>query len=447
LSLKHMLMPLVAEAITSPRLQQWRRSWREWRRRLSARGHQATFYFRADDPYSWLMLQVLPELREHFRMEITPRVMLYLDDNLYPAPEMLEKLAIVDAQRLAAIQELEFPQHTTAPDADAAFLVTRILLKHEQDPAFWNIAHWLCQALWRGESDRLEELAGEYGTVGADQARLDLEARRDSFIKEGHYLTGNLHYEGEWYWSVERLDHLVHRLMDVAAAKTRPGRNFARAKRAGLTRAPETVRGKKLSLFFSFRSPYSYIALERSFRFADYYQLELDIRPVLPMVMRGLAVPAPKRFYILRDAAREARLYDVPFGRVCDPVGPGVERCMAIWPFAEKEGRLRQWLMAAATGIWSRGINVATDKGLKQVCQDAGLDWNRARRWLDDDGWKERAETNRAEMMAAGSWGVPGFQLEDSIVWGQDRFGVLEKLLLAPVAKSKQPEEDSEEKE
>jgi 2-hydroxychromene-2-carboxylate isomerase len=148
------------------------------------------------------------------------------------------------------------------------------------------------------------------------------------------------------------------------------------------------------------------------------------------MVMRGLAVPPAKRFYILRDAAREAHLNGVPFGRICDPVGSGVERCMALWPFAEKEGRLRAWLLTAGEHIWSRGRDMASDRGLRAACEAAGLDWNRARRWLDDDDWRTRAEGNRAAMMAAGSWGVPTFRLdEEHTIWGQDRFGMLETLL------------------
>ena len=53
---------------------------------------------------------------------------------------------------------------------------------------------------------------------------------------------------------------------------------------------------------------------------------------VLPMVMRGLPVPRPKRLYIVHDAAREARLHSTPFGRFNDPVGRPTERGLAIIP-------------------------------------------------------------------------------------------------------------------
>ena len=432
MSLRQRLMPLVAKLITSERLQQWRRAFRESRRKLQRRPHQAVFYFRIDDPYSVLMAQVLPRFARHFGITITPRVMLYLDQQMYPAADMLEELAPRDATQLARLHDLDFPQHWQLPPREVSLAATRCLLKHEGDERFWSLAAALADALWRNDHDKLEDLLTEHGQMPADRAQLALEARRDQFLKDGHYLTGTLHYEGEWYWSVERLDHLAHRLNDLGLVGSADWPlPYGRAKRARLKDVPEGLKGKPLVLFFSFRSPYSYLALARTYAMADHYGLNLKIRPVLPMVMRGLSVPKAKRFYILKDAAREARLHKVPFGKVCDPVGAGVERCMAIWPFAEKEGRLREWLRAAATGIWSQGINAATDNGLKFLVENAGLDWNRARRWLDDDSWRDRAEDNRNAMMAAGSWGVPSFLTEKTMVWGQDRFAVIEQCLLA----------------
>ena len=55
--------------------------------------------------------------------------------------------------------------------------------------------------------------------------------------------------------------------------------------------------------------------------------------------------------------------------------------------------------------------------------------WNRARRWLDDDQWQRDAEANREAMVAAGSWGVPSFRVNGRLVWGQDRFALIEQTL------------------
>ncbi|WP_101674706.1 DsbA family protein [Alloalcanivorax mobilis] len=428
MSLKHALMPFAAGLITSPARQRWRHRLADWRRRLAGRPRQATFYFRLDDPYSWLLAQALPAFSNHFALAIRPRVLLYLDRQMYPEPEMLEQLAIEDAARLARFHGLRFPGHAQRPDPRACLAATRCLLRHEGDERFWSLAHALAGALWEGDHERLANLIAEHGQQPEDQARLALEARRDQFIEDGHYLSATLHYQGEWYWSLERLDHLARQLEHQGLGGGAWPLDYGAAKRPRLDRPPAAP-GTRLVLYFSFRSPYSYLALQRACALADHYRVALEFRPVLPMVMRGLAVPRAKRFYILTDAAREARLHGVPFGRVCDPVGRGVERCMALWPFAEKEGRLREWLLAAATGIWSQGVDAASDAGLKRLAENAGLDWNRARRWLDDDQWRQLAQANRDAMMAAGSWGVPTFQIGDTALWGQDRLALVEQAL------------------
>ena len=184
--------------------------------------------------------------------------------------------------------------------------------------------------------------------------------------------------------------------------------------------------------FFSFRSPYSYLAVERAFAFADRLGLELKIRPVLPMVMRGLKVPRAKRIYFLQDAGREAERNGVPFGRVCDPLGIGVERCMAGYLFAREAGTAREFVRAAATMIWSEGVDVATDAGLDAVVERAGMTPHRdaffeavasAERETE---WRAMAEANQTELFAQGAWGVPVFRIGDLTVWGQDRFDLLE---------------------
>ncbi|MEO1901616.1 MAG: DsbA family protein [Alcanivorax sp.] len=433
MSLQRRLMPYLARLLTSPGRERWRRRLLEARRRLRRRPHEATFYFRLDDPYSLLMAQALPAFGEHFGLRITPRVMLYLDGNLYPDPDRLRALAPRDAAALAELHGLTFPEHATPPDPALSLAATRCLLKHEGDERFWSLAHALGQALWSGDQERLTALARDHGQQPEDQARLALEARRDQFLGDGHYLTGTLHYQGEWYWSLERLDHLARRLEALGLGGGPWPLDYGAAKRARLDR-PRPPEGTRLAFYFSFRSPYSYLALERAFALADHYGVTLEVRPVLPMVMRGLTVPRAKRLYIVTDAAREARLHGVPFGKICDPVGVGVERCMALWPFAEKEGRLREWLLSAARGIWSQGVDVAGDAGLAKLARDAGLDWNRARRWLGDDQWRQRAEANRQAMLDAGSWGVPTFQTGDALVWGQDRFALVERALTPPLS-------------
>jgi 2-hydroxychromene-2-carboxylate isomerase len=432
LNLKNALMPYVARILTSQRLNRWREQLLTARRRLQGKPQEAVFYFRMDDPYSWLLAQQLASLSRETGLRIRPRTMLHLPMDMYPEPELYKHYSIRDAEWMAQLHGLQFTPSAPPTHSDA-FAASRILLAHEDDPGYLSLAQTLCRHLWGGDIDAIHVLGTHTDVMAEKEARKVLEARRDSFLDDGHYLTGTLHYDGTWYWGPDRLDHLRERLAREKKDSLPASALAWRQIRLGRPARGRGTQGEPLEFFFSFRSPYSYIALERVLNITRHYQLNLKVRPVLPMVMRGLAVPATKRLYILKDAAREAARAGVPFGKICDPVGPGVERCMALWPLAEREKKLNRFLLTASRAIWSQGVDVATDAGLKRVVTAAGLNWADAKAVLQDNAWVKQAALNRDDMVAAGCWGVPSFRLRGVTVWGQDRLPVIEKLLLEEI--------------
>lgn len=430
MSLKSTMMPLMAQLLTSQRLERLRERLTLLAGRVRSQPREAVFYFRVDDPYSWLLAQQLSQLSRDTGLRIRSRTMLQLPTEMYPQPELHKQYSIRDAALAAQLHNLKFVA-TNTPSHSDAFAASRILLAHENDPGYLSLAQTLCRHLWSGDIDAIHALGTRTDVMAEKEARKELEQRRDNFLKEGHYLTGTLNYGGSWYWGPDRLDHLRERLVRERGEKW--SESALEWRRLRLTRPPRGTQGEVLEFFFSFRSPYSYLALERALKLSKHYQLDLKIRPVLPMVMRGLAVPKAKRMYIVRDAAREARRAGVPFGKIFDPVGAGVERCMAIWPLAEREKKLARFVTEAGRAIWSEGINVASDAGLKKVVEAAGLQWSSAQLALKDSSWAEQASHNRDDMMAAGSWGVPTFRLRGVTVWGQDRLPIIEKLLLEEI--------------
>jgi len=135
--------------------------------------------------------------------------------------------------------------------------------------------------------------------------------------------------------------------------------------------------------------------------------------------------------YIAFDASREARRKGVPFGNACDPVGPGVERCLAVLHYARSEKKERDFLLAASEGIWARAIDVATDEGMRAVSEEAGLFWPDVKDAMGDDAWRAGAAANRDRLEEAGLWGVPGFLFADIAMWGQDRDWLLARQIEA----------------
>lgn len=176
-----------------------------------------------------------------------------------------------------------------------------------------------------------------------------------------------------------------------------------------------------VDFFFSFRSPYSYLAAPRVFALGEHALVELAYRGVIPMVMRGQPVPRAKRIHTLRDAKREATRLGMPFGPVHDPVGPGALRCLAIGEHARDVGLERQFVLVASRAIWSKAADVARDRPLRRICEEAGLQWEACQDAFDDPRLRARFEESTDALLALGHWGVPVLSFDGQLFWGQDR--------------------------
>lgn len=184
-----------------------------------------------------------------------------------------------------------------------------------------------------------------------------------------------------------------------------------------------------VDFFFSFRSPYSYLAGPRAFALADHFPIKVRFRGVIPMAMRGQSVPRAKQLHTLRDTKREAIRLGMPFGPVHDPIGEGAMRCLLIAEHAVDVGREREFVLEASRAIWSQARDVSRDGPLREVCERAGLGWPGCAAALDDPGLRARVEENTAVLLDLGHWGVPVFALDGELFWGQDRIEDLAAVL------------------
>jgi 2-hydroxychromene-2-carboxylate isomerase len=187
--------------------------------------------------------------------------------------------------------------------------------------------------------------------------------------------------------------------------------------------------GSRVEFFFSFRSPYSYLAGPRAFALGERFDIELAFRGVIPMVMRGQSVPREKGLHTLRDVDREARRLGMPFGRIHDPLGQGAMRCLVVSEHAVDAGREREFVLAASRAIWGEAVDVSLDAGLRPICEQAGLSWPDCRASLEDPAMLARVEANTAALGELGHWGVPVFLFAGELFWGQDRIEDLEVAL------------------
>ena len=216
---------------------------------------------------------------------------------------------------------------------------------------------------------------GAHGFESQGDVGPELNASYTELRKRGFYQAASWSWDGEWYAGVDRVPYLEAALAR-ATGESPPPVLAHRAEPPAPARLTGVAERPVVDFWFSFRSPYSYLALGPVAELAARWPIDLRLRPVLPMVTRGLAVPAQKRMYIVRDAKREADRRGVPFGHICDPLGKGVEHAMAIAKHAIDAGRGLDFLASAARGTWSEALDLASYVDLRAVVERAGLDWD-----------------------------------------------------------------------
>lgn len=403
-----------------------RRFLAEWRRRLTFKPHVMQVFLQLDDPYSYLLSYYLAEVAKQYRVELRFYLSQALRSEFMPEPGMLAEYALADCKLLAAEFGLPFLDKGTTPVVEHRRVLLDFLAEEQVEPDFADTFTQALSTYWRGDTEGASRIISRPETERPDTSVL-IGQNQLLLRKLGHYNSAMMLYGGEWYWGVDRLPYLLRRLDGLGA--NRGGERsemLAALAQATQLQLPAAVprmaeRLPPLQMFHTFRSPYSYIALKRAMNIAEAFGLILQIRPVLPLVMRGLPVPKQKLRYIVSDANREAERVGVPFGRIADSVGPGVERCMAVFEYAREQGREREFVLAAGTGIFAAAIDVSTDEGMREVTERAGLFWPEVVKAMNDDSWKVAADENLAALNEAGLWGVPSFVIGNVVMWGQDR--------------------------
>jgi len=410
---------VLAEAMLGDGARRASRSFHKIGRTLRRAPRTIRYYHRVDDPRSWLLATLLGPFVDAYGLAIEVEVVPEPAAEVDPEPQLRAKFDVIDTRRLAASFGVAFPEPGSEPVAARTRLANSLALAPRPGREKLERIAKISELLLAGNGTALARMADETGTTRGQDLRPALEAAYTRLRKHGHYTSAVVEYEGELYAGVERLAHLERRLVGEGLEDRQLSPTLA------LPAACPSAEPIDVEVFFSYRSPYSYLGVERAHAIASDYALRLVLRPVLPMVMRGLAVPTHKRRYIVRDAKREADAHGIAFGRIKDPIGPGVERSLALHVHAEREGKALEFARAAMAAVWSQGVDLATDEGLASVAKSVGFDAAFVTAALADESWRDVVEGHREAMYEAGLWGVPTFRIGEFATWGQDRLPLI----------------------
>ena len=427
--MKAALGTLVASLVSSAALRDLRRLLASRRRRLGGRSAEVHYFHQVDDPYSHLLVQLLPALQARYRIELHVHLVPAPDDSAAPDRARLQAWSRRDAQLLAEQAGLDFADAGAQPEPARQRQAEGLLAAALQAGRFLELAPLIGRWLWQ-QAEAPHDLQPLPASVVGEL----LAAGATRRTRLGHYLGGTLYFESEWFWGLDRLDFLQARLQEAGLNRGTDVSSLARLPQVSCQRRPQNGQRPRLYFYASLRSPYTYLVAARVRRLADHYGAELVLRPLLPMAMRGLPVPLEKRLYILRDNKRIAEHFGLPFGKVADPLGRPTERGLALVFRALQESPQRGVALFESflQGVWAEGIDAGSSAGLLRIARRAGFDQAFVEAALADDSWRASAERHRQELLDMGLWGVPSFRVEQGPgYWGQDRLWLVERELIA----------------
>jgi len=193
-------------------------------------------------------------------------------------------------------------------------------------------------------------------------------------------------------------------------------------------------------LFFSFRSPYSYLAIGRYRSMMEEWDVDIALRPVYP-----LAIREPDFFernhpnwlrYTFTDMFRVAQYHGIPFGpprpdpivqnvmtRQISEEQPYIFRMTRLGQVAARRGKGLAFAHEAGRLIWGGAENWHEGDHLAGAAQRAGLDLAEldAEAVSDAEALDSEIHANQAALEAGGHWGVPTLIFDNEAFFGQDR--------------------------
>ena len=201
-----------------------------------------------------------------------------------------------------------------------------------------------------------------------------------------------------------------------------------------------------IDVFWSFRSPYSYLATPRLVELEKRYELVVHVRPVLPIAVRidGFFDRVNPLWppYLFRDCLRIAQSLDLPFSWPRpDPIvqefpsrkiaaeQPYIYRLTRLGTLAAERGaglrfiREISHVIFGGTVAWHEGTHLA-DAAARAGCDLAEMDAVVAKP-AEAARLDAVIAENQAALEKAGHWGVPTMVFQGEPFFGQDRLDLL----------------------
>lgn len=193
-------------------------------------------------------------------------------------------------------------------------------------------------------------------------------------------------------------------------------------------------------VYFSYRSPYSYLAAARYVQMTQDYDLTINLRVVWPIAVRdpGFFERENPQWlsYLMKDIVRVAEFTGQPLSppkpdpivqnmatREIAAAQPLIGRISHLGVVAQRRGAGLAFAKAVSTMVWGGTADWNSEENLSKAADQAGLALADLQAEVDADmpGIEAEIKANQVALEKAGHWGVPTFVFEGEPFFGQDR--------------------------
>ena len=207
----------------------------------------------------------------------------------------------------------------------------------------------------------------------------------------------------------------------------------------------------KIDLYFSYRSPYSYLILPRMLRLKEKYNIEINFKVVYPIAIRMPEWFEGKNFFTIFffkmiDMRLQAKKLGIPFTSKLkpDPIRqnimtgkisshqPYIFEICHLGQMAQMKGVGMEFAFEVSSLIFGGVENWNTDENLSEAAKKVGLDLNQLKESVrvHEEEIIGQIKQNQVDQLNAGHHGVPLTVIGDKYFFGQDQFDKIMETLL-----------------
>ena len=199
----------------------------------------------------------------------------------------------------------------------------------------------------------------------------------------------------------------------------------------------------KIDLYFSYRSPYSYLILPRMLKLKEKYDIEINFKVVYPIAIRMPEWFEGKNFFTffffkMIDMRLQAKKLGIPFTSKLkpDPIRqnimtgkisshqPYIFDICHLGQMAQMKGVGMEFAFEVSSLIFGGVENWNTDENLSEAANKVGLVLTQLRESVNvhEEEIIGQIKQNQVDQLNAGHHGVPLTVIGDKHFFGQDQF-------------------------